>query len=153
MSRPARLPVTRKWPLVLRSSGRLIFAVSSAPQIFVSSIWRQFSNSPASVPIWVAPSPALAKTASSPPKRSTAAVTARDTESGSLTSQATASALSPISPTSASSLSWRRAVSTTFQPASAAIRAVAAPIPLEAPVIISVFAISASPLFRMLRRM
>src|SRR5690349_5222851 len=114
------------------SVARMVYAI---PRTFVSTIARQCSGVSFRKPR-VAPKPALAKTTSIRPKRSSAAAASASTWSHSVTSQATARALSgPSSAARASSASRRRAASTTRSPPATARRAVAAPIPVEPPVI------------------
>src|SRR6185312_4013515 len=113
------------------SVARMVYAI---PRTFVSTIARQCSGVSLRKPR-VAPKPAFAKTTSIRPKRSSAAVATASTWSHSVTSQATARAFSgPSSAASASSASLRRAASTTRSPAATARRAVAAPIPVDPPV-------------------
>jgi hypothetical protein len=83
--------------------------------------------------------PAFANTASMRPKWSMAASRRPTCESQSDTSQAMASACSapPRRLTSFVSRAFERAASTTFHPAFTACSAVAAPIPVEAPVMTS----------------
>ena len=85
----------------------------------------------------MAPKPALAKTASMRPKRSSAAAAIASTWSHSVTSQRTASARSSPPSSAASSSSASIAARRQHQPVAraAAARAVAAPMPLLAPVI------------------
>ena len=83
-----------------------------------------------------APNPAFATTTSMPPNASTAASASARTWSHSVTSHGTASAR-PDPPSSAATASMRsadRAASTTRCPAAAAPRAIASPMPLDAPV-------------------
>src|SRR5215203_1952367 len=85
--------------------------------------------------------PALLTHTSIPPKADTAASANSRTWSGSVTSVGTASARAPSSShpcTARSSSSRRLAASTTLAPRAAKARAVASPMPLEAPVITTV---------------
>ncbi len=110
----------------------------STPSTFTSYIRVQSpgsADSTGSSPI--APPALLTRTSRRPaavePGDSDATAAARPaTDSGSVTSQATA--VPPISAASASSRSTRRAAQTTENPAAARARAVAAPMPLLAPV-------------------
>src|SRR3989442_9657755 len=104
--------------------------------MFVSTISRQCSGVSARKPR-AAPKPAFANTASSRPKAAMAAAAMCCCSSQSVTSQRTASARSgpPSSSASARRRSCERAASTTRHPAAEAARAVAAPMPDEAPVI------------------
>src|SRR5271155_4542856 len=104
--------------------------------MLVSTISRQCSGVSFRKPR-APPKPALAKATSIRPKAESAASTMRCWSSHSATSQATASAR-PGPPSSSASSSRRpieRAASTTRHPSALARRAVAAPIPEEAPVI------------------
>jgi hypothetical protein len=109
--------------------------VSAGPSTLVRIIERQCSTDSSRKPR-VAPKPALAKTASIRPNSASARAARVSTWSHSVTSQATGIAASgpPSSVASSSSTSRRRAASTNRY-RSAASRAVAAPIPLLAPVI------------------
>src|SRR5215211_7422961 len=109
---------------------------NAAPSTFVSTIERQCSGVSFRKPR-AAPKPALAKKASSAPKRSTPSRTRASWSSKLVTSQrrGTATSSPPSSAASSRSLSSERAPSTTRHPSRTARRAVAAPMPLLAPVI------------------
>src|SRR3954447_19077700 len=132
------------WPSRSRSSSSVARIVYATPSTFVSTISRQCSGeSPRK--LRCAPKPALAKTTSIRPKRSSVPLASASLSSQTLTSAGIASARSspPSSSASARSLSSDRAESTTRKPASTAWRAVAAPMPVEAPVIRKTFSSSA----------
>src|SRR5262245_37019345 len=86
------------------------------------------------------PRPALLTSTSRAPKRATAARIASRTEAASLTLQATARASAPSSPRSSaipSIANWSREARTTRAPSFAKRRAIASPMPREAPVTIA----------------
>jgi hypothetical protein len=91
----------------------------------------QSSNGPGGLPV-----PALLKTRSTRPKRSTAAANRASTEAGLPTSVGTASTREPAPDSSAtwSSGSGRRPANTTLQPSASRASAAARPMPLPAPV-------------------
>src|SRR5436190_14628271 len=115
--------------------GSVARIVRAPPSTFVSTIERHCSGDSSRKPR-LAPNPAFAKTASMAPKPSIATRASASTSLHSVTSQPTATARSapPSSFASSSIGSVRRAPRTTRHPASAARRAVCAPMPLEAPV-------------------
>ncbi len=110
--------------------------VSATPSTLVSIIAFQCSTDSSRKPR-LAPKPALANTASMRPNLSSVASVRPSTSAQSVTSQGRAIARSrpPSSRASLSSCAFRLAPSASRKPASAALRAVAAPIPLLAPVI------------------
>src|SRR3954452_2081198 len=120
-----------RWPRLARSGPSAALIVSAGPETFVSTISRQRSGSPASKPR-AEPTAALASTTPIRPWASSARSISARWSSHTVTSPATA--IPPVSRASASSLSAERADSTTWWPCSAARRAVAAPMPLPAPV-------------------
>src|SRR3954471_10348667 len=132
------------WPARPRSASSVARIVYATPSTFVSTISRQCSGESPRKLRW-APKPALAKTTSRRPKRSSARAAMLCWSSQTLTSAGIASARSspPSSSASARSLSSDRAESTTRKPASTAWRAVAAPMPVEAPGIRKTFSSSA----------
>src|SRR6202023_1847474 len=79
--------------------------------------------------------PALLMRKSALPKRSFASASSRSAVVGAVMSASSVATLPPSSAASASRRLWRRAVSTRFAPAVASSRAMAAPMPADAPVI------------------
>src|SRR5436190_14179887 len=119
------------WPLA-RSAGRSAFVTRTTPSTFDSYIARQRSSSASAIGSRPRAPPAectIKLTSSSAPASSS-------TEAGSVTSRR--SARPPTSRATSSQRSTRRAAATMSKPAAARTRALAAPIPLEAPVTIAV---------------
>ena len=122
------------------SEPRSAWVTRRVPSTFTSNIHCQSSILPSSTVSRPWAPPALLTSRVIGPALSAAALSAA-TDSSEVTSQTTAVAVPPaavISVTSLSRRSARRAATITAKPAAASWRAVAAPIPLEAPVTIAV---------------
>src|SRR3954470_18210260 len=120
--------LTTSPPPSARRAGSRAWVTRTIPRAFRSNIRAQSATSASSTVAASTAPPALLTSTST---LSTAAASAR-TESSSVTSHTTAAP--PISAASSSIRSWRRAAQTTWNPSPASARAVAAPMPLLAPV-------------------
>src|SRR4051794_11499634 len=120
--------LTTSPPPSARRAGSRAWVTRTMPRAFRSNIRAQSATSASSTVAASTAPPALLTSTST---LSTAAASAR-TESSSVTSHTTA--VPPISRASSSIRSWRRAAQTTWNPSPASARAVAAPMPLLAPV-------------------
>src|SRR4029453_9001527 len=115
-----------------RSRGRKARVTRSRPTTLVSSMTCQSASLPSATGSRPAAVPALLTSRSAWPWRSRTAAANASTEAGAVTSRGRV-----VAPTSAardSRRSVRRAPATTWKPALASWRALAAPIPLDAPV-------------------
>jgi hypothetical protein len=118
------------------SLGSRAFVIRIVPSTFDSYICRHFSSSASASGSSPSAPPALLTRMSQCSMRATKA----STEAGSVTSRAIASP--SISPARASSRSSRRAPSTVRNPLAESALAVAAPMPLDAPVITAVLIVA-----------
>ena len=140
---PAIEPMWMIWPRPPRArmSARASRVQMQRPSTLTSSISRHCSTSPsARRPAW--PRPALLTSTSTPPNRSRAAANAALTAASSRTSQARASDDSPAGSAAArtsATAGCRRPQPTTRRPSASSRLAIAAPIPLLAPVTSAVF--------------
>ena len=122
------------------SAGSSAWVTRSVPSTFTSYIHCQSPTEPDSTGSRPRAPPALLTSRVTGPGAAAAAAASPATDSSEVTSQATAVALPPaasISATRSASRSVRRAAASTWKPSAASRRAVAAPIPLDAPVTIA----------------
>src|SRR5829696_9607243 len=115
-----------------RSRGRKPRVTRSRPTTLVSSMVCQSWSRPSATGSRPRAVPALLTSRSAWPWRSATAATKASTEAGSVTSRGRV--VAPTSSASGSRRSVRRAPATTWKPARASWRVLAAPIPLDAPV-------------------
>ena len=119
------------------NAGSSALVTRSVPSTFTSYIHCQSPTSAVSTGSRPRAPPALFTSSVTGPGAASAAAARPATDSSEVTSQATAVAVPPaasIWATSAASRSVRRAAASTWNPSAASRRAVAAPIPLDAPV-------------------
>src|SRR5205823_9300565 len=133
------LPTITMWPSPERSrAGRNARVTRAVPRTFSSYIRRHASRSASATGSRPNAPPALFTSR----RTSGSLATNASTEAGSVTSRATARATPPSAPMAAatrSRRSIRRAPATTSNPCRARARAVASPMPLEAPVTTATF--------------
>ena len=115
-------------PAPARSSGSSARVIRSVPSTFTSNIHCHPAGSPSATGSMPTAPPALLTSTSQP----SSAAANSSTDAWSVTSSRTGRA--PISPASSASRSSRRAATTTEKPSATSRRAVAAPMPLLAPV-------------------
>ena len=134
---PATEEVTRMCPRFWAMNwGSTAAMALSTPLMLISTMSIQSETFP-SERLPPGMMPALAKSASMPPNFSLARAASACMSARRVTSAGSMAALAPSSAASASSRSLRRAPNTTLAPRAASARAAAAPIPEEAPVMMT----------------